>query len=257
MDLAFIPGILDELLSGLAVTLVLLVFSFTLGNGLAILVALARTAANPFLRAPAYAFILFIRGTPLIVQMFMIYYGLAQFRDVRAGPLWPLLREPMVCAVLALTLSTGAYSAEVLRGALQAVPPGLKEAARALALPGHRRFRLVTLPLALRACLPSLGNETVLLLKASAICFTITVRDLMGEANIIRAQTFRTYEPLLTAAVFYLVLTLVIARSVRVLERRLDGPRRAAAEAAVAGRAAMVPPTAATMRPSAGLLPGR
>lgn len=222
MDFAFYARVFAAIYDGLFVTLFLLVTSGLAGNALAVLVALARNSERAIFRLPALAFIEVIRGTPLIVQMFMIYYGLGQFREVRTSFLWPILREPLWCAVIALTISTAAYSGEVLRGAIREVPRGLLEAGRSL---GMRKWPIrltVVLPLALRQSVPVLANETVLLLKASAIVFTITVLDIMGQANIIRAQTFRVYEPLIAAAVLYLALTFIIRRGFAFLEKRLN-----------------------------------
>ncbi|WP_064742193.1 ABC transporter permease [Inquilinus limosus] len=241
MDLDFVQRILGSLFDGVLVTIFLVTASMVCGNALAVPVALARVSRRWWLKAPAFLFILFIRGTPLIVQMFMIYYGLAQFPAVRHSVLWPILREPMWCAVISLSISTAAYSGEVLRGAIQAVPRGEVEAARSVGMPPGLMLRRIVLPIALRQSLPAFANETVLLLKASAIVFTITVRDLMGEANIIRAQTFRTYEPLITAALMYLVLTWIIVRGFAWLEARLSVHRRAVS----AGAPGRVAPAAA------------
>lgn len=221
MDAAFIQRIVGNLLDGLVVTVIVVAASMVAGNLLAVPLALARISPRRWLRWPAYVYILFMRGTPLIVQMYMIYFGLAQFREVRQSFLWPLLRDPVWCAIISLSLNTAAYSGEILRGAIQSVPKGLPEAGRSIGLRDGQVMRLITLPLAIRQVLPSLANETILLLKASAIVFTITVRDIMGEANIIRAQTFRTYEPLITAALLYLALTFLITMAFRVAEKRM------------------------------------
>lgn len=222
MDWEFYTRIFSALFDGLWVTLFLLVTSGIAGNIAAVGVALARTSERLWLRLPAIGFIEVIRGTPLIVQMFLIYFGLSQFREVRASFLWPILRDPMWCAFLALSISTAAYSGEVLRGAIQEVPRGLKEAGKSVGLSKWQIRLTITLPLAFRQSLPVLANETVLLLKASAIVLTITVHDIMGKANIIRAETFRIYEPLLAAAVFYLILTFLIRRGFAFLDGRLN-----------------------------------
>lgn len=211
-----------NLLEGFPITVLLVATSAVAGNALAVLVALARLSERLWLRWPAVGFITLIRGTPLIVQMFLIYYGLGQFREVRQSVFWIILKDPLWCAFLALSISTAAYSGEVLRGAIANVPRGLVEAGKSVGL-GKWQIRLtIVLPLAIRQSLPVLANETVLLLKASAIVFTITVHDIMGEANIFRAQTFRIYEPLLSAAVLYLALTFTIRRSFAIAESRLN-----------------------------------
>lgn len=222
MDIAFLQRVFLNLVDGLWITVFLVVTSGIAGNLAAVGVALARTSEKIWARWPAASFILAIRGTPLIVQMFLIYYGLGQFREVRQSFLWPILRDPVWCAFLALTISTAAYSGEVLRGAIQQVPKGQVQAGQSLGLSKWQIRRKIVLPLAIRQVLPVLANETVLLLKASAIVFTITVRDIMGEANIIRAQTFRVYEPLLTAALLYLMLTFLIRRGFGFMEVRLS-----------------------------------
>lgn len=221
MDGDFLLRLSGKLIDGLWITILLLVASTLIGNALALPLALVRTSRQPWLKWPAYLYILVMRGTPLIVQMYLIYYGLAQFPEVRKSFLWPILRDPVNCAIISLSLNTAAYSGEVLRGALQSVPRGLTEAAEALGLTRRHVFWLVRLPTAIRLVLPTLANETVLLLKASAIVFTITVHDIMGASNAVRSQTFRVYEPLILAGILYLILTFLIARGFRFWEKRL------------------------------------
>ena len=233
VDTDFLLRLFEKLIDGLWVTLVIVAASWVIGNALALPVATMRVSSRPWIRGPAWLYILFMRGTPLIVQMYMIYYGLAQFPEVRHSVLWPVLRDPVNCAVISLSLNTAGYSGEILRGAIQTVPKGLREAARSLGLSRAQTYCLVTLPTALRQVLPSLANETVLLLKASAIVFTITVRDIMGEANVVRAQTFRVYEPLISAAILYLILTFLIVQGFRLWEARLGRHRLRAAPSAV------------------------
>jgi His/Glu/Gln/Arg/opine family amino acid ABC transporter permease subunit len=226
MDWAFTQRIVGNLADGLVMTVIIVAASMILGNLLALPVALARVSPRPYLWVPAYLYILVMRGTPLIVQMYIIYYGLGQFPEIRRSLLWPVLRDPVWCAIISLSLNTAAYSGEVLRGSIMAVPQGLVEAGKAVGLRDRLVFLLIVLPTAIRQALPAFANETVLLLKASAIVFTITVRDIMGEANIIRSQTFRVYEPLVTAALLYLVLTVVIVQGFAFAERRLNVHRR-------------------------------
>ena len=226
MDIEFIQRIVGNLLDGLVMTVIIVVASMICGNLLAVPVAMARVSQSAFWWVPAYVYILFMRGTPLIVQMYIIYYGLGQFPEIRKSFLWPVLRDPVWCAIISLSLNTAAYSGEILRGSIQAVPKGMTEAAKALGLRDRLVFFLIVLPTAVRQSLPALANETVLLLKASAIVFTITVRDIMGEVNIIRSQTFRVYEPLVTAAFLYLILTFLIVQGFAFAERRLNVHRR-------------------------------
>lgn len=226
MDLAFIWSMLPRLLEGAAVTVNLLAVSVAAGLVLAIPMAVARVSHNPLLWMPAYAYIFFFRGTPLLVQIFLIYYGLGQFELVRDSFLWPMLREAWWCAVIALTLNTTGYTAEILRGAIQAVPKGEVEAARALGMSRFLIFRRIVFPKAIRLGLPAYQNEVIFMLKGTALVFTITIVDLMGAANLIRARTFRVYEPLLAAAAIYLCITFVLTRFFALVERRLH-PERA------------------------------
>lgn len=227
----FLENLILKLLDGSVVTLKLLVLAGIFGNLAAVGIAVARVSHNPLLRLPAQGFIELIRGTPLLVQIYLFYYGLgalfAQVPEIRGSFLWPYLRDGFFYAVIALSVSTAAYSGEVLRGAILAVPRGEEEAARALGLSRFQILRLVILPRALRICLPTLGGETILLLKATALASTITVMDMMGVANFIRSQTFRVYEPLLAAAVIYIVMTFVLTRGFLWLERRLSPDRPA------------------------------
>lgn len=226
LDLAFYQKIAPTLLDGAAVTIGLMAVSVPCGFVIALPVALARVSANRFLWAPAYAFIFFFRGTPLLVQLFLIYYGLGQFAVIRDSIAWPLLREAWWCAVLALSLNTGAYTAEILRGAIQAVPHGEIEAGRACGMSPALIYRRLILPKAARLALPAYVNEIIMLLKSSALVFTITVIDLMGAANLIRSRTFRIYEPLVAAGALYLAMTFAVRRVAAWVESALAPERR-------------------------------
>lgn len=212
MDFAFIWSILPRLLDGVVVTLTLLALSVVCGLTLAFPIALARLSANPLLWVPAYGYIFFFRGSPLLVQLFLIYYGLGQFEAVRLSIWWPILREAYWCAAIACALNTAGYTAEILRGAIQAVPRGEIEAGRACGMSRLLIFRRIILPKAIRLALPAYQNEVIFLLKGTALVFTITVVDLMGAANLVRARTFRVYEPLLAAGAIYLAITFVLTR---------------------------------------------
>jgi polar amino acid transport system permease protein len=217
---------------GAITTFWLVLLSGILGFALAVAVGLGRTSRNWLINAPCYLFTSIIRGTPLLVQIFILYYGLgslfAQTPFIRHTFLWPYLREGFWYVVIALTLSVGGYVGEVVRGALMAVPRGEMEAARAYGFRGFGLLRRIWLPRALQAMMPTLAGETVLLLKATALASTVAVVDLLGAANIVRAQTFRVYEPLLFVAVAYFLATLAIERAFAVLERRYAKAYRAA-----------------------------
>ena len=186
---------------------------------LAVPLALLRTARRRWLQAPAYGYLFFFRGTPLLVQIFLVYYGLAQFAAVRDSFLWPLLREPYWCAIIAFALNTAAYSAEIIRGGMQAVTRGEIDAARSLGLSRWQTLRLVVLPRALRQALPAYGNEVILMLKGSALASTITLLDLTGMARTISARTYLAVELFALAGLIHLLMTLLIVRGVRLLER--------------------------------------
>ena len=209
---------------GAITTFWLMLWSGLLGFALAVAVGIGRTSPNWFINGPCYAFTSVIRGTPLLVQIFLLYYGLgslfAQTPFIRQTFLWPYLRDGFWYVVLALTLSVGGYVGEVVRGALLSVPRGEMEAARAYGFRGFGLLRRIWLPRALQAMMPTLAGETVLLLKATALASTVAVVDLLGAANIVRAQTFRVYEPLLVVAIAYFLATLAIERVFAGLERR-------------------------------------
>ena len=229
MSLDFFLGLFPQLLHGTWITLLILFLSGAIGNALAIGVALARVSRNPLLNTTSYFYTLLMRGTPLLVQIYLLYYGMgsifAHTPAIRHSFLWPYLRDGFWYGVVALSLNTAGYTGEILRGAILAVPHGEIEAARAFGMSRWLVLRRVTLPRAYRICLPTLVGETILLLKSTPLVYTITVLDMMGVANFIRVQTFRVYEPLLAAALIYVFLTFVLTRFFRWLEARLNRDR--------------------------------
>lgn len=206
--------------SGLWITLQLLVISSLCGLALAVPLAAARLSRVAPLAWAGAAYSGFFRGTPLLVQIFLVYYGLAQFSFVRHSPLWVVLRAAYPCALIALSLNMAAYVGEVLRGGILAVPRGEQEAAAALGLRPLLAFRLVVLPRALRLMLPALGNEVVVQLKSTALASTITLLDLTGVARRLSAASYTT-DPLIIAGLIYAVLAWMLARGTRGLERWL------------------------------------
>jgi len=220
IDFQLILDSLGPLLLGLEITLELLFGAIVIGFACGLAMALLRLM--PILKWPAAAYIYFFRGTPLLVQIFMIYYGMPQLGFVRHGVLWPILREPQWCMLLALVLNTTAYTAEILRGGFLGVSKGLREAGLALGLTRPQVFIKITFPLALRLALPAYGNEMVSLLKSTALASTITLLDVTGVARTIVARSFAPYEIFISAAVIYLALTGVIQRAVGVIETRLN-----------------------------------
>ena len=210
--------------AGLLVTGELLGLTTALGFALALLLALARRSGLGLLAWPAGAFVAIIRGTPLLVQIFLVYYGLPQFGLVRHSALWPLLRHAWPCAVLALSLNMGAYSSEVIRAALDAVPRGEREAAASLGLRRRQILSAVVLPRALRLGLPALANEVLVQLKATALVSTITLVDLTGAARRQSAASF-TATPLLEAGLLYAALAAILGLAFAGTERALKTGR--------------------------------
>jgi octopine/nopaline transport system permease protein len=227
MDFAFLSDTMGKLLAAVPVTLELFALSIALGAVLAMLLVWMRVDGGFILERCARAYVFVFRGSPLLIQMFLIYYGLGQFREVRHSPLWPLLREPFNCAVLSLALCTAAYTSEIFRGGLLAVPGGQVEAARACGMSGLLLLRRIIAPVALRAALPAYSTEIVLMVKSTALASLVTVYEVTGVAQQIIAHTYRTMEVFLCAAIIYLALNFCILRLVAVLERALSPQSRA------------------------------
>ena len=223
MNVQLIIDSLPKLLNGMWVTIELTVLSVILGLLLAIPLALALRSKNLLINWPATGFVFYFRGTPLLVQLFLVYFGSGQFRDVLTDiGLWHYFRNAWFCAIMTLTFNTAAYSAEIFRGALQAVPRGEIEAGKAFGMSKWMLFRRVQLPKAFRIALPAYGNEVVFLLQATSLVSAITVIDLTGAADLIRSKTFAVYEMYLSAAVLYLILTYGLVYLFKVLEKRLN-----------------------------------
>lgn len=221
IDLQIIQDNLPAFLDGARVTILLLLASAAAGLSLSLPLAVARVSANPFLSRPVFLFTYVLRGTPLLVQLFMVYFGLAQFDMVRESSLWPLLREPWFCAWIAFTLNTAAYTTEMLAGALRATPAGEVEAARSLGMTGFDIYTRILIPGAVRRALPQYGNELVMLMHATSIASAVTLVEITRVARDVHANTLLAVEAFGTAALFYLALTLCITGLFRLLERRL------------------------------------
>ncbi|WP_187971458.1 ABC transporter permease [Aquibium microcysteis] len=208
-------------LSGLGVTLTLVGVSIVLGALLSIPVAWMRLSRNPIVAGIAYGYVYFFRGTPLLAQTFLIYYGLGSFRpELQALGLWTFFREAWYCAILAFTLNTAAYQAEILRGAIASVPRGQWEAGAALGLSKLQTLWTIVLPQALVVALRPYGNEIILMIKGSAIVAIITVYDLMGETRRAYSRTF-DFQTYIWAAVIYLAIVELLRNVVDWIERRI------------------------------------
>jgi polar amino acid transport system permease protein len=220
-DMAKIERYGPGYLSGLWITVQLVVLSIVLGAVLSLPVAYGRMAKNRIASGIAYAYVYFFRGTPLIAQLFLIYYGFGTFREpLEAIGLWTFFREAWTCALFAFTLNTAAYQAEILRGSIQSVPRGQREGAAALGLPQSVTFRKIILPQAMMVALRPYGNEIILMIKASAIVSIITVFDLMGETRRAFSRTF-DFQTYIWAAIFYLAIVELLRNVWAVLEARL------------------------------------
>lgn len=222
MTVDIIVDSLPRLLKGTLITLEITSLSVVIGFCLAIPLAIMRVSSFRCLWMPVYAFIFYFRGTPLLVQIFLIYYGSGQFQNILSDiGLWSLLQSAWFCAVLSLTLNTAAYSAEIFRGGIQGVPYGEIEAGRACGMSGALLYRRIILPKALRIAWPAYTNEVIFLLQASSLVSIITVMDITGVARVIAARSFAFYELFLTAAVLYLILVYLVLFLFQRIERRI------------------------------------
>jgi octopine/nopaline transport system permease protein len=218
MDWGFLTETFLSLISAIPLTLTLAVTSIALGAILALAIALCRLSGVLALEWFARAYVFVFRGTPLLVQIFLIYYGLGQFAAVRHSFLWPLLREAYWCAVLALTMNTAAYASEIIRGGLQSVPFGQIEAARACGMPRFMQFRRILLPLAIRQALPGYGNEMISMVKATSLASIITLMEVTGVAARIISETYRAIEVFIVAGAVYLAINFLLTRLVHLVE---------------------------------------
>ncbi|GES41191.1 ABC transporter permease [Rhizobium dioscoreae] len=225
MTFSWISAYWPLLLTGAVQTLSLLVISVVFGFVIAIGLAFSQVSGGPILRSLARGYCTFFRGTPLLIQLWLLYYGvgslLPMIPGIRQSLFWPILREGFFFAAVSFTLNYAAYEAEVLRGALLAVPKGELEAGRAFGMRPLTLTRRIWLPRAIRIALPTIGGEIVMQLKATPLAFTVTVMDLYAVATKVRQDTLLVYEPLIVVTVFYLVITAIIARSFRFLEAQV------------------------------------
>ena len=226
MDWPFLFDTVAQLSNGVPLALQLAALSLVAWIVLAVLTHAAAVSRIAPLRWIAQLHVDLFRGTPLLVQIFFIYYGLGQLPFVRASALWPLLREPYWCAVLALALNTSAYTAEIIRGALAAVPPGEVEAARACSMSGLLLRRRIIWPIALRHGLPVYGSEVILMVKATALTSIITLTEVTGIAHKLIASTYRVFEIFIAAGAIFLAMTFILMLAFGQIERRLGAHLR-------------------------------
>ncbi|PAU52889.1 MULTISPECIES: ABC transporter permease [Pseudomonas] len=230
LDFSVIWENLPLYFNGVLVTLKLLLISLAVGLTVAVPLALMRVSRQPAVNFPAWLYTYVIRGTPMLVQLFLIYYGLAQFAAVRESFLWPYFSNATFCACLAFAINTSAYTAEILAGSLKATPHGEIEAAKAVGMSRFKLYRRILLPSALRRALPQYSNEVIMMLHTTSLASIVTLIDITGAARTVSSQYYLPFEAYITAGVFYLCLTFVLVRLFKRAERRWLGymaPRKA------------------------------
>lgn len=216
--------------AGLLTTLELLGIALAFGLLAALPLGLMRVSKKPWVNLPAWLYTYVIRGTPMLVQLYLIYYGLAQFAVVRESFLWPWLSSATFCACLAFAINTSAYTAEIIAGSLKATPAGEIEAARAMGMSKSKMYRRILLPSALRRALPQYSNEVIMMLQTTSLASSVTLVDITGAARAVNSESFLPFEAFITAGVFYLCLTFILVRLFKLAERRWLGylaPRKA------------------------------
>ncbi|NKJ04441.1 ABC transporter permease subunit [Rhizobium sp. SG741] len=227
MDFTFLSSTMITLLQAVPMTLLLFSLSIVSGGVLALVIVAMRVSGNPILMGFAKGYIFVFRGSPLLIQMFLVFYGLAQFSFIRHSFLWPFLREPVVCAILSLALCTAGYTAEIFRGGIRAVSPKEIEAARSIGMSRLLLVRRIIAPIAFRHALPAYSTEIVLMMKSTALASLVTVWEVTGVAQRLISHTYRTMEVFLCAAIIYLVLNFIILQGMALLEYSLSRHRRA------------------------------
>ena len=221
MDLDLMINSLPKLLSATLTTLKLLSLSLIFGLIIGLIFAIMRLSKNKFVSNFSYGFSYIFRGTPLLVQIFIIYFGLGQIEYLRSTILWTILKEPYWCAIIAFALNTGAYTSEILRSAFQTIKPGLIEAGKSLGISSKIIFYKIQIPIAIKQSLPAYGNEIILMLKGTSLASTVTLMDLTGVAKYIISTTFKPVEVFIVAGGIYLFLTFLIHNLIKFSEKKM------------------------------------
>ena len=211
---------LPKLLSAAVITLKLLSLSLFFGLIIGLLFAILRLSKNPFINKFAYGYSYVFRGTPLLVQIFIIYFGLGQIEYFRSTFLWVVFKEPYWCAIIAFALNTGAYTSEILRSAFQTIKPGIIEAGKSLGIPSKIILYKIQIPVAIRQSLPAYGNEIILMMKGTSLASTVTLMDITGVAKHIVSTTYKPLEIFLMAGGIYLFMTFTIHNIIKYLEKK-------------------------------------
>ena len=220
MDFELMVNSFPKLLGAAVITLKLLSVSLIVGLFIGLLFAILRLNKNVFINRFAYGYSYVFRGTPLLVQIFIIYFGLGQIEYLRSTILWAILKEPYWCAIIAFSLNTGAYTSEILRSAFQTIKPGIIEAGKSLGISNKIIFYKIQIPIAIRQSLPAYGNEIILMMKGTSLASTVTLMDLTGVAKYIISTTFKPIEVFIVAGGIYLFMTFIIHNVIKFLEKR-------------------------------------
>ncbi|PKF62706.1 amino acid ABC transporter permease [Psychromonas sp. psych-6C06] len=220
MDFSIIINEYQFYLEGLWTTTWLVALSLLLGLCIAIPAGIMRGSKHKVVRFPVWAFMYFFRGSPLLVQLFIIYYGAAQFDWLRESWMWDYFQEAWFCALLAFTLNTGAYTAEIVRGVISTMPKGELEAAKAYGMNKWQTLRRITLPNSLRRALPAYSNEIIFMIHGSAIAGIVTIVDITGAARVVNARYYAPFEAYLAAAILYMSLTFSVIYLFKLWEKR-------------------------------------
>ena len=220
MDLELMINSLPKLLNAAVITLKLLSVSLMIGLFIGLFFAILRLNKNIFINRLAYGYSYVFRGTPLLVQIFIIYFGLGQIEYLRSTVLWVILKEPYWCAIIAFALNTGAYTSEILRSAFQTIKPGIIEAGKSLGISNKVIFYKIQIPIAIRQSLPAYGNEIILMMKGTSLASTVTIMDLTGVAKYIISTTFKPIEVFIVAGGIYLFMTFIIHNVIKFLEKK-------------------------------------
>ena len=202
------------------ITLKLLSVSLIVGLFIGYFLQFLRLNKNIFINKFAYGYSYIFRGTPLLVQIFIIYFGLGQIEYLRSTILWEIFKEPYWCAIIAFALNTGAYTSEILRSAFQTIKPGIIEAGQSLGISSKIIFYKIQIPIAIRQSLPAYGNEIILMLKGTSLASTVTLMDLTGVAKYIISTTFKPIEVFIVAGGIYLFMTFIIHNVIKYLEKK-------------------------------------
>ncbi len=220
MDLELMINSFPKLLIATTITLKLLSASLVIGLFIGLFFAILRLNKNIFVNKFAYGYSYIFRGTPLLVQIFIIYFGLGQIESLRSSFLWVILKEPYWCAIIAFALNTGAYTSEILRSAFETIKPGIIEAGKSLGISNKIIFYKIQIPIAIRQSLPAYGNEIILMLKGTSLASTVTLMDLTGVAKYIISTTFRPIEVFIVAGGIYLFMTFCIHNLIKFPEKK-------------------------------------